>query len=393
MNVRGLSKKSTRWIIGSIATGIAFTGVIILYSVSILKPATEKTSSSSVTTTPTVTKVTALGRLEPEGEIVEIAAPLDLDGDRVAELLVKEGDRVATGQIIAILDSRDPLQDQVAHAKQQVKLAQAQLAQVKAGAQTGKIMAQQAVVARIEAEKTTEIEAQEAIIARLEAQLQNAETENRRHKTLYEEGAISASLGDSKYLTFQIAQQQLAEAKATLNRIKTAREQELKQARATLAEIAEVRPVDIEVAQAEVERAIAALKQAQTNLEQAYVRTPIAGRILDIQTRPGARIRDSGIVTIAQTDQIIAVAEVYQSDIRKVRLGQQAIITSEVFPGKLQGIVSRIDLQVSRQNIFSNQPGENLDRRVIEVEIRLTPEASKRVEGLSNLQVQIAIEP
>ena len=42
--------------------------------------------------------------------------------------------------------------------------------------------------------------------------------------------------------------------------------------------------------------------------------------------------------------------------------------------------------------MFSNQPGENLDSRVVEVKIRLTPQDSKKVAGLTNLQVQTAIE-
>jgi HlyD family secretion protein len=49
-------------------------------------------------------------------------------------------------------------------------------------------------------------------------------------------------------------------------------------------------------------------------------------------------------------------------------------------------------LQVKQQNVFSNQPGENLDRRIIEVKIRLNPEDSEKVAGLTNLQVQTAIE-
>ncbi|NJN13951.1 MAG: HlyD family secretion protein, partial [Richelia sp. RM2_1_2] len=56
------------------------------------------------------------------------------------------------------------------------------------------------------------------------------------------------------------------------------------------------------------------------------------------------------------------------------------------------GEVSQIGLQVNRQNVFSNEPGENLDRRVIDVKIRLNPEDSKRVSGLTNLQVQTEIE-
>jgi HlyD family secretion protein len=73
-------------------------------------------------------------------------------------------------------------------------------------------------------------------------------------------------------------------------------------------------------------------------------------------------------------------------------LGQKAIITSQAFLGELQGTVSEIGLQVSRQNVFSNQPGENLDRRVIEVKINLNPEDSQRVAGLTNLQVQVEIQ-
>jgi HlyD family secretion protein len=45
---------------------------------------------------------------------------------------------------------------------------------------------------------------------------------------------------------------------------------------------------------------------------------------------------------------------------------------------------------VKRQNIFSNQPGENLDRRVVEVKIRLNHGDS--VAGLTNLQVQAEID-
>ena len=51
-----------------------------------------------------------------------------------------------------------------------------------------------------------------------------------------------------------------------------------------------------------------------------------------------------------------------------------------------------IDQQVNQQKVFSNQPGENLDRRIIEVKIRLNPDASRQVSGLTNLQVQTLIQ-
>ncbi|MFM7602299.1 MAG: HlyD family secretion protein, partial [Pseudanabaena sp.] len=43
---------------------------------------------------------------------------------------------------------------------------------------------------------------------------------------------------------------------------------------------------------------------------------------------------------------------------------------------------------VERQRIAGNQPGENLDRRIIEVKVRLNPEDSRLVAALTNLQVQ-----
>jgi HlyD family secretion protein len=54
--------------------------------------------------------------------------------------------------------------------------------------------------------------------------------------------------------------------------------------------------------------------------------------------------------------------------------------------------VYEIGLEVSQQEVFSNQPGENLDQRIVKVRIRLNPEDSQRVAGLTNLQVQVAIQ-
>jgi HlyD family secretion protein len=85
------------------------------------------------------------------------------------------------------------------------------------------------------------------------------------------------------------------------------------------------------------------------------------------------------------------VAEVYQSEIQKVRQGQSATITSEAFGEELRGTVHEIGMEVSRQSTFSNQPGENLDQRIVKVRIRINPEESQRIAGLTNLQVQVAI--
>lgn len=388
MSLQSLSKPSNRWLVGLIVAATAVTGTTIFYVLS----QTPQRTSSPVVIAPPVQKVTALGRLEPEAEVIRLFAPLALDGDRIAQLLVKEGDRVKAGQTIAILDSRDQLQDALEQAQEQVGVAQAQLAQVKAGAKTGEIQAQQATIARLQAELAGEIATRNATIARYTAEVRNARAEYNRFEQLYRQGAISASSIDSRRLAAQTAEAQLQEALSGRNRTVETLQAQLREAKATLSRIAEVRPVDVKAAQAEVNTAIAAAKRAETELQQAYIRAPISSQILKIHARTGEKISESGIVELGQTNQMVAVAEVYQTDIGKVRLGQQAVITSQAFPGRVQGTVSQIGLQVERQNVFSNQPGENLDRRVIEVKIRLHPEDSKRVAGLTNLQVETAIQ-
>lgn len=389
MNIQSLLKPKGQWLIGLLFGATAITGAIAFYGISQFQ-SVEETSSPPVST-PQARKVTALGRLEPQAEVIHLSAPLALDGDRVAQLLVKEGDRVKAGQVVAILDSRDRLQSALLEAQERVKNAQSKLVQVKAGAKTGELQAQQATIARLQAELQGEAQTQAAEIARWQSEVRTARAEYNRFQQLYRQGAISTSTLDSQRLIAETAQAQLKEAKAVQSRTSQTLQAQLKEAKATLDALAEIRPVDVNVTQTEVDTAIAQMQRAETEVAQAYVRAPMAGQILKIHTRSGEKLSDDGIADLGQIDSMMAVAEVYQTDISKVRVGQSAVITSQAFEGELQGKVALIGLQVSRQNVFSNQPGENLDNRVVEVKIHLTPESSRRVAGLTNLQVDTAI--
>jgi HlyD family secretion protein len=410
-----------------------------------------------------LTTVTALGRLEPRGEVIKVSGSGAADGSRIDRLLVKEGDRVKTGETIAILDNRDRQQAAFDQAQEQVRVARANLAKVKAGAKNGEIQAQKASIARLEADRSNEIAAQQAIVARLEvdrsteitaqqatiarlkaeqqgeiqtqqaaiarieAELRNATNEQRRYSQLYQQGAISASTSDSKTLATETAQQQLNEGKAKLNQIQQSRQQQINEAQAKLNQIqqsrqqqineaqaklsqiqesrqqqigeaeanldriAEVRPVDIEAAAAEVGSAQAAAKQAKANLALAYIRAPRDAQVLKIHTYPGEKVGNDGIVELGQTREMLAVAEIYQSDVDKVRIGQPANITSDSFQGELQGSVEYIGLQVQRQNIVNTDPSANIDARIVEVKVRLDAASSQKVAGLTNLQVKVAI--
>ena len=337
--------------------------------------------------------VTALGRLEPSGEIIQVSVSSSAEGNRIEELLVTEGEQVIKGQTIAILDGRDRLEAALRQARARVTIAQANLAKVRAGAQTGEIEAQQATVSRIEAERNNDIAAQQATVSRIEAELKNAQIEYQRYQQLYDRGAVSASERDSKELTLATAREQLAEAKATLSRIKTAKQQQIAEARATLNKIIEVRPVDVDVAAAELAEARAAVATAQAELDRAYIKSPQAGTVIKVLTRPGEVVSSNdGLIRLGQIDQMYAIAEVYESDIGKVQIGQKATITGSAITEKLTGTVEQIGLEIERQEVVNTDPTANIDAKVVEVKVKLNEASSQKVTGLTNMLVNVQIQ-
>jgi HlyD family secretion protein len=368
------------------------TGGVMAYTVWAGRIPQSSTTPSTVISTPQIKTVTALGRLEPEGEAIALSAPTSAEGNRVDQLLVKEGDRVRKGQAIAILNSRDRFQASVMQAQEQVRVAQAKLDQVRAGAKTGEIQAQRSQIAQLEAERVGDLNAQAATVARLEAEVQNAQVEYQRYALLYQNGAVSASQRDSKRLTLTTSQKQLQEAQAARDRTRNSRQQQLNEARATLDRIAEVRPVDVQVAQADVRQALAAVEQAKANLEQASVRSPQDGQILKIYTRPGELISNDGIAEIGRTQQMFAIAEVYQSDIKNIRPGQTAQVSSDSIDSELIGTVEQVGYKVLRQDIVNSDPSANIDGRIVEVKIRLNADSSGKAARLTNQQVKVVIK-
>lgn len=382
--------RAINWpIIALVVVATALAGGSFYYSISKFgrKPV------ESVVAAPTAEPITALGRLEPVSEVVQVSTPTTLRNDRVAQLLVKRGDRVNKGEVIASLASHDRLQTVLLEAQEQVKVAQAKLAQVKAGAKSGEISAQKAEIIRLEQELQGEIATQAATIARRQSEVNIAQAEYNRYLSLYQEGAIAASDLDQRRLTLETTQAQLKEVNANRNRTADTLRAQINRAKATLNQISEVRPVDVQLAQTEIDQANAAVKRAKAELQEAYIYAPITGQVLEIHTHAGEAIASEGIVDLGKTDQMEVVAEVYQSDISKISVGQVAVITGEAFSGEARGTVRQVGLQVIQQKVFSDQPGENLDRRVIEVRISVNPKDTPKVASLTNLQVQVAIQP
>ena len=404
------------------------TGIISVYTVTRFQNQVTQKQEVPASIQPVVKTVTAMGRLEPKGEVAKLSAATANEGNRVDKLLVKEGDRVKAGQIIAIMDSRDRLQASLVEAQKQVQVASSRLAQVKAGAKQGEIGARQATVSRLQVELEGNTKTLQATINRLQAELQgqqqslqatvarvaaekrNAQADVQRYETLYKQGAISSQEVDKRRLSAETANQQLIESQATqtrtiatlqqqlveakANRDKTIAtlQQQLVEAKATLNQTAEVRPTDVATSQAEIESAQATVQKIKAQLEQAYIRAPKAGQILKINTRVGETVGNEGIVDLGQTDQMYAVAEVYQSDINKVRSGQRVRVTGDSLSGELQGTVDWVGMQVQRQNVINTDPSENIDAKVVEVHVQLNEASSQKAANLTNLQVKVVIE-
>ena len=460
----------SRWIaVGAAAAAILILPAGLHYAgMFAQKPSTAATQAAKTDPVKpaTVKAVTALGRLEPFGEVTKISAPSTQGGKgTIAQLLVKEGDKVIRGQVIAILDNRQRLEAAVAKAQEDVKVSQANLAKVKAGAKQGEIGAQAAEVARLasqlkgdgatyvatkarleaqlkwepaaqagkiqslNAQLAGEKPTQTATLRRLKSQLGNAEVDYKRYQQLYTDRAIEATKVDAKRLEVetireQVAEaqskynqtvatlsqqiienqatknklttttiQQIAEAKATYDKTLATTKQQIAAAKATLSKISEVRSVDVIGAQAELSRAQATARQTQAELAEAYVRAPNAGEILKVHSHPGESPSDKGIVQMGQTSKMMAVAEVYESDVRQIRVGQTASVTSEAgaFGQNLRGTVNYIGLQIGKQDVLNTDPAADSDSRVVEVKIAIDPTDSASVSRLTNSKVSIKI--
>ena len=85
------------------------------------------------------------------------------------------------------------------------------------------------------------------------------------------------------------------------------------------------------VAQSRIDSAAARVARQEAELERTFVRAPFAGRVIDVLRRPGEIVGVDGILELARIDQMQAVAEVFEADVRRVAVGQRARVRSQAF--------------------------------------------------------------
>jgi HlyD family secretion protein len=277
--------------------------------------------------------VSALGRLEPENGVLHIGVSSSahaVSGSIIAELLVEEGDWVEKGQLLAITDSTEMMRASARKTEAELKLAG---------------MAAEAAKSRADEACT---------LADFAAK----------------ESARRASLLEQQLTSEEESEQAQGEAEA-------------KAASCTAAH------ANARVAASRIEVAHARMAIDEIEIERSMVRAPVAGRVLDVHTRPGEMAGAHSVLDLGRTDHMFAIAEVYETDIATVKVGQKAHISSDALSETLTGTVERIRGMVQKNDVIGTDPAARKDARIIEVEIRL--DDSKSAEALTNLQVEVII--
>jgi HlyD family secretion protein len=259
---------------------------------------------------PRIEAVSALGRLEPAGDVRRMAAPSgEMGGSpRISDLLVEEGDRVKQGQVLATFDNRPAL-----------------LADLNA------------VAARINTLK-------------IQIRLQKREVE--RYQSAANSGAAAMVLLEEK-------RDELVKLEGLLR------------------------------------EALAQRQGLQVDLRYSELKAPFDGLVLKIHSRVGERPGSDGVLELGAGDQMEAVAEVYESDINRVKPGQRVTLVSENggFSGSLNARVLRISPQVRQRALLSTDPTGDADARVVEVRLALDPAEASRVANLAGLKIIARFQP
>lgn len=279
--------------------------------------------------------VSALGRVEPEHGIVRVSAPSTPEailGAVLVELRVEEGDDVEAGQLLAVTDTAAVLEALVHESEVGLEFAGREV-------ETARSQATEACV--------------RADVAAREAE---------RRRRLHEQGVAGEEEADS-------ARGEAEARKASCASATTA----------------------VRLAETGVEVARARLARMQAELQRSYVRAPMAGRVLEISVRPGELIAESGVLELGRVDRMYAIAEVYETDIRFVSVGQRAIARSPALEQELEGTVTAIRNKVEKQDEEGTDPAARKDARIVEVAILL--DDPEPVAGLTNLQVDVIIQP
>ncbi len=321
-------KRFPKWLISSAALIAVMGAGYLAYRQFVLLPqqqAKNKVQTAPVERSNLTITVTANGTVQPERSVNVSPKSAGI----LKQLLVKEGDAVEQGQILAYMDDSN-LQGQMRQAQGNLAAAEANREKISAGNRQ---------------EETAQAKAK---VEDGQFVLRQAESDLQRNRSLSQAGAISRQALDTAVTARDRAQAQVTQAQEALD---------LSNAGA--------RPEEIAQAQAQVVAVQGAMQIIQANLNDIVIRAPFSGIVSRKFADPGAFVTpttagsavssasSSSILSLASTNQI--VASVAEANIAQIRPGLTATIQVDAYTGKrFPGKVSQIATQsVVTQNVTS----------------------------------------
>ena len=139
-----------------------------------------------------------------------------------------------------------------------------------------------------------------------------------------------------------------------------------------------------------VAEAEAVVAESKKHFEEFTLKAPISGEIIELNCELGEAVGGEGVCEIANTKNMFVNAEVYVSDIAKIKNGARAEITSDALGKKVfSGKVVQISGYVKSNRLFSTDPSDYSNTRVVIAKIRLDDSVPFR--NLIGSQVEVRI--
>lgn len=276
------------------------------------------------------------GLVEPVSEELRVSAQI---GGRLERVTAEEGDRVAAGDVLAVIENAD-YAARVRSADAELSLREAELRRVVNGA------------------RAQERRAASAELAEAEAIFTNARAERERRQNLLLERVISRAEADEADRVERVAGARVDAARQRVDLINAAAREE-----------------DRARAESEVSLARARLAEARALYEKTVVRAPIDGVILRRHRKAGESVStqfDTPIVTMADDSVRRVRVDVDEADVAALSVGQQAYVTADAFGDRrFPGRVIRISHILGRKNVRTDEPTERVDTKVLETLVQL----------------------
>lgn len=309
--------------------------------------------------------VSAPGVVEAVSEEIEVGAEI---GGKLKSVLVEEGETVAKGQIVAVLENDDfAVQIQIAKAEIQTLFSQKETANARLQqAETDKTRIVNGARREERREAAAGFEGTNAV-------LENARREVERRRKLYDAGDISREEFERANRDLQIAEAKSKETKERFNTINAAaRPDDLAKADAAIALAkSQFREFDALIAAARTK-----VIEAEARLAKTVVRSPVAGVVLRKRLNAGESFSPensaSGIVTVGDVSALRVRVDVDEADVAKISENQRTFVTADAFgEQKFYGRIVRVGQILGRKNIRTDEPTERVDKKILEVLIQL----------------------